>query len=47
MEEHEVSGHDFSRADKGNKEVGVLTPAGWFFGNFTPLDEFFRSPSGP
>jgi hypothetical protein len=27
LDEHEVSGHDFSRAEKGPKIIGALAPA--------------------
>jgi len=42
-----LKGHEFTRANQAIKSYGVLTPAGWFFGNFTPLNEFFRSLFSP
>jgi len=40
---HEVSGHDFSRADKPNRFCGASAPVSAFFANHAQADEFFSS----
>jgi len=40
-------GRDFSHADNGFKQGGVLTPAGCLLRITAPLDEFFRSLFSP
>jgi hypothetical protein len=43
---HEVSGHDFSRADKGFKDEGVFNPCGALKGHYFSRAEMLQNQRG-
>jgi hypothetical protein len=47
MKRHQVSGHDFSRADKISKMSWGFSPWGMAFGDLAEPDEFFRNLPRP